>query len=148
MSGRSFQISARGSKFVLTVIPPLAIHYSFVRQDARCEQIDQVMLERMETVRLRCADFYDEHGRAPTAADSFDLSDLSATPYGDFPLILVADCEGVAKIDGKQPVVAPLAPWKSAKGWHSVVLLEDGAIKRLENYPQTRDFYRSLEKRN
>ena len=100
-----------GGIWLLTVIPPLAIHYSFVRQDARCEQIDQVMLERMETVRLRCADFYDEHGRAPTAADSFELDDLSATPYGVFPLILVADREGVAKIDGKQPVVAPLAPF-------------------------------------
>lgn len=141
-------IALVGGIWLLTIVPPAAIHYSFVRQDARCEQIDQIMLERMETVRLRCADFYDEHGRAPTADDSFELSDLSATPYGDFSLILVADREGVAKIDGKQPVVAPLAPWKSAKGWHSVVLLEDGAIKLLENYPQTRDFYRSLEKRN
>ena len=139
-------IALVGGIWLLTFIPPAAIHYSFVRQDARCEQIDRIMLERMEAVRLRCADFYDEHGRAPTADDSFELDDLSATPCGAFPFVLLADREGVAKIDGKQPVVAPLAPWKSAKGWHSVLLLEDGEIKLLESYPQTRDFYRSLEK--
>ena len=139
-------IALVGGIWLLTIVPPAAIHYSFVRQDARCEQIDQIMLERMEAVRLRCADFYDERGRAPTADDSFELDDLSTTPCGAFPFVLLADREGVAKIDGKQPVVAPLAPWKSAKGWHSVLLLEDGEIKLLENYPQTRDFYRSLEK--
>ena len=135
-----------GIGLITLLLLPAAVLFAKARRSFRCSQLDDLMLERMETVRLRCADFYDEHGRAPTADDSFELSDLSATPYGGFPLILVGDREGVAKIDGKQPVVAPLAPWKSAKGWHSVLLLEDGEIKLLENYPQTRDFYRSLEK--
>ena len=136
-----------GAIWLLTLIPPYVIFSSNGRRNAECARLDRIMLERMDAVRLQCADFYDDHGRAPAAEDKLDFGAPPTPETRDaFPFVLLGDARKEIKIDGFHPLVAPRKPWKSASGWRSVVLLESGEIKLIDRYETICKIYREVDR--
>lgn len=108
----------------------------------RCQVLDESARNRMNAVREKCAAFYEEHGRSPSAEDQIELGADS----NDFSFVVLTGEEARAGLEGKPVVVASTAPWKSAFGWHGVVLREDGEIELMREYSYVRDFYRSVNR--
>ena len=135
-----------GIGLITLLLLPAAVLFAKARRSFRCSQLDDLMLERVDLVRAKFAEFYDKHGRKPNRGEMELGVDLGVTPWGAYPFIVLSGEPDVDTIDGKQVVAATLAPWKSAFGWHSVVLLEDGEARLLCRYSQVRKLCESIAK--
>ena len=135
-----------GIGLVTLLLLPASVLFVRARRSLRCSQLDDLMLERVGLVRTKFAEFYDKHGRKPNRGEMELGVDLGITPYGAYPFVVLSGEPDVDPIDGKQIVAATLAPWKSAFGWHSVVLLEDGGARLLDRYSEVEKLYESIAK--